>query len=180
MTDYGTLKSAISWDDYFMSIAFLVAMKSKDPSTKVGAVIVGAENEIVSTGFNGLPRNFKDYEHRLERPLKYMIVHHAEENAIINAARIGVSVKGCKIYVTWAPCASCAKMIIQSGIKEVIYYDFDIVKNDNFDKVWQQSMSIANEMFNESSIVSKKFNGKITKPEALIQGEVINIIDKEL
>ena len=110
----------LSWDEYFMNIAILVSSRSKDKSTKVGAVIV-KDRVIVSTGYNGFPRGIDDDRiERHERPLKYQFTCHAEENAIFNAARIGAKVAGSDIYVTLHPCTECSKAIIQSQIKRVI------------------------------------------------------------
>lgn len=121
-TDY------ISWDEYFMGIAKLAAMRSKDPGTQVGACIVGEDNKILSIGYNGFPRGLSDdefpWEREAERDLdtKYMYVTHAELNAILNFR--GGTLAGAKIYVTLFPCNECAKAIIQSGITEVVYlYD---------------------------------------------------------
>ena len=93
------------------------AQWSKDPSTKVGCVVVGPDREIRSTGFNGLPRGIEDTAERLgDRALKYPLICHAEENAIMHAARIGVALKGCIAYVTWPPCTRCARSLIQAGV----------------------------------------------------------------
>lgn len=133
----------ISWDDYFMAIAKLSAMRSKDPNTQVGACIVSGdtnihikENTILSIGYNGLPYGCSDDEFPWDRQgelleTKYPYVVHAELNAILNAQ--GKSLMGTKIYVALFPCNECAKAIIQSGIKEVIYLsdkysETDIVK----------------------------------------------------
>lgn len=114
----------ISWDEYFMSIALLSAKRSKDPSTQVGACIVDDENKVVSIGYNGMPRNIKDSDLTWEKGedlnSKYLYVCHAEFNAILNT-RNGSALKGCRVYVTLFPCNECAKAIIQTGIKEVIY-----------------------------------------------------------
>lgn len=114
----------LSWDEYFMGIALLSAQRSKDDSTQVGACIVGDGNRILSMGYNGMPSGCDDDELPWERegePLntKYLYVCHAELNAILNHS--GISLKCAKIYVTLFPCNECAKAIIQSGIKEVIY-----------------------------------------------------------
>ncbi len=119
-TDY------ISWDEYFMGVAMLSAMRSKDSNTQVGACIVSPENKIISVGYNGMPTGCDDDDMPWERegdPLetKYPFVCHAELNAILN--RQAVSLSNSRIYVTLFPCNECAKAIIQSGIKEVIYYD---------------------------------------------------------
>ncbi len=118
-TDY------ISWDEYFMGIAILSAQRSKDNSTQVGACIVNKENKIVAVGYNGMPTGCSDDEMPWERTAeneldtKYPFVCHAELNAILNS-NIG-NLSGCTLYVTLYPCNECAKAIIQSGIKKVVY-----------------------------------------------------------
>lgn len=114
----------ISWNEYFMGVAVLASMRSKDPNTQVGACIVDNENRILSTGYNGFPSGCSDDEFPWERKgdfceTKYPFVVHAELNAILNAR--GKNLTGAKIYVALFPCNECAKAIIQSGIKEVIY-----------------------------------------------------------
>src|SRR3990167_7197511 len=100
----------ISWDESFMSMVYLVAMKSKDESTHVGAVVVGPDNEIKSTGYNSFVRKLNDHlTMRQERPEKYYWFEHAERNAIYNATLNGVSLKGCKIYTNGVPCMDCAR-----------------------------------------------------------------------
>lgn len=117
----------ISWDEYFMGIALLSAQRSKDSHTQVGACIVNHENKILSLGYNGMPTGCCDddmpWERSGENPVntKYMYVCHAELNAILN--RSSGSLEGAKLYVTLFPCNECAKAIIQSGIREVIYGD---------------------------------------------------------
>ena len=127
----------ISWDEYFMGVAVLSAKRSKDPSTQVGACIVDRENHILSTGYNGFPCGCSDDEFPWERDgdyceTKYPFVVHAELNAILNAQ--GKSLVGSKIYISLFPCNECAKAIIQSGIKEVIYLS---------DKYAEQNSTIA-------------------------------------
>ena len=118
-------KDYLSWDEYFMAIAKLSAMRSKDPSTQVGACIVAGDNRILSIGYNGAPNGFNDDEFPWARegedPLetKYVYSTHSELNAILNYS--GGSLAGAKLYVTLFPCNECAKAIIQSGIREVIY-----------------------------------------------------------
>ncbi|MBQ4625626.1 MAG: dCMP deaminase family protein [Clostridia bacterium] len=114
----------ITWDEYFMGIAMLSARRSKDPSTQVGACIVNNRNKIMSVGYNGFPLGCSDDDFPWDRTgddyeTKYPYVCHAELNAILNNG--GSSLEGCKIYVALFPCNECAKAIIQSGIKEVIY-----------------------------------------------------------
>lgn len=115
-------KNYISWDEYFMGVAILASKRSKDPNTQVGACIVNEENIILSTGYNGFPSGCSDDEYPWEREgenTKYPYVVHAELNAILNAN--GKSLRNSRIYVALFPCNECAKAIIQSGIKEVIY-----------------------------------------------------------
>lgn len=114
----------LNWDSYFMGIALLSSMRSKDPSTSVGACIVSEDNKILSLGYNGMPIGCSDDEYPWERegdPLdtKYLYVCHAELNALLNYS--GTNMKGSKIYTTLFPCNECTKALIQSGIKEVIY-----------------------------------------------------------
>ena len=116
----------LSWDEYFMGIALLSAGRSKDSNTQVGACIVSDENKILSVGYNGMPTGCSDDEMPWERegsPLetKYPFVCHAELNAILN--RSTGSLKNARIYVSLFPCNECAKAIIQSGIKEVVYME---------------------------------------------------------
>lgn len=114
----------ISWDEYFMGVAILASMRSKDPSTQVGACIVDENNRILSTGYNGFPHGCSDDEYPWEREgdtnaTKYPYVVHAELNAILNAG--GRPLAGARIYVALFPCNECAKAIIQCGIREVVY-----------------------------------------------------------
>ena len=116
-------KDYISWDEYFMSIAMLSCMRSKDPSTQVGACIVNELNHIVGVGYNGFPKGCDDTDFPWGRDgefleTKYPYVVHAEQNAILNSS---TSVRGSRIYVSLFPCNECAKYIIQSGIEKLIY-----------------------------------------------------------
>ena len=119
-------KDYLTWDEYFMGIAKLSAMRSKDPNTQVGACIVSADNRILSIGYNGSPNGFHDDAFPWDRegePLhtKYLYVCHAELNAILKFRCSRKDLEGAKVYVDLFPCNECAKLIIQSGIKEVIY-----------------------------------------------------------
>ena len=114
----------ISWDEYFMGIALLSAQRSKDDNTQVGACIVNHDNKILSLGYNGMPTGCDDDKMPWEREgdainTKYMYVCHAELNAILNSG--DTSLKDSILYVTLFPCNECAKAIIQSGIREVVY-----------------------------------------------------------
>ncbi len=117
-------KDYLSWDEYFMGVAILSSYRSKDPNTQVGACIVSEKNKIMSVGYNGLPTGCNDDDFPWERDgdsydTKYPYVCHAELNAILNNA--GAPLVGCRIYVALFPCNECAKAIIQSGIREVVY-----------------------------------------------------------
>ncbi len=112
----------INWDEYFMGVAMLAAKRSKDPNTQVGACIVSADNIIISTGYNGMPKGCSDDEFPWDRTgeeTKYPYVVHAELNAILNAN--GRDLRGSRVYVALFPCNECAKAIIQSGVSEVVY-----------------------------------------------------------
>lgn len=116
-TDY------IDWDQYFMGISLMSAMRSKDPHTQVGACIVNEDHKIVGIGYNGFPRGVSDKEFPWEREgdyldTKYPYVVHAEQNAILNST---TKLEGCRIYVSLFPCHECTKTLIQAGITEVIY-----------------------------------------------------------
>jgi dCMP deaminase len=111
----------MDWINYFLGIAEQVKLKSKDESTQIGAVIVGKNKEILSTGYNSFPRGLNDnLKERQERPEKYFWIEHAERNAIYNAARVGTPIDNSEIYLTSGlPCCDCARAIINSGIKKV-------------------------------------------------------------
>ena len=119
-------KAKINWDEYFMGIAELSALRSKDPNTKVGACIVDEDKKVVSIGYNGMPRNCDESELSWNKgeglDSKYLYVCHAEFNAILNT-RNNAALRGCTLYVTLFPCNECSKAIIQTGIKEVVYAD---------------------------------------------------------
>ncbi|MBQ6452111.1 MAG: dCMP deaminase family protein [Solobacterium sp.] len=116
-------ENTLSWDEYFMGLAHLSALRSKDPSTQVGAAIVDENHRVVSVGYNGFPKGCDDDEFPWDREggmlvTKYAYVVHAELNAILNSPR---SVNGCTLYVSLFPCNECAKAIIQAGIKKIVY-----------------------------------------------------------
>lgn len=118
-------KDYIKWDEYFMGLAMLSAQRSKDPNTQVGACIVNDQYKVVAMGYNGMPRGVNDSDMPWEREgafldTKYAYVCHSELNAILNSV---ANTDGCTIYVTLFPCNECAKAIIQSGIKRVVYAD---------------------------------------------------------
>lgn len=140
------------WHYRFMEVAELVKTWSKDTSTKVGAVVVGPDREIRSTGYNGVVRGVEDdIPERLERPTKYDFFEHAERNAVYNACLIGASLKGCVIYVTAMPCPDCARAIIQSGIKMVVTRKVEIDENSPTG-TWRDKLVYSEQMFREAGI----------------------------
>jgi dCMP deaminase len=146
----------MTWTNYFVGISEQVKLKSKDRSFQCGAVIVGAEREIVSTGYNSFPRGVDDsIEERYEKPLKYMWTEHAERNAIYNSARIGVSTKGCDMYITAdGPCVDCARAIIQAGIKTLYCKREKILNQDT----WGESVAVALQLLKEGGVEVKYYN----------------------
>lgn len=140
------------WDQRFLALAKHIAEWSKDPSTQVGCVVVGPDREIRSTGFNGFPRGIEDRLERLaDRAQKYPLICHAEENAIMHAARIGVALKDCVAYVTWPPCTRCARSLIQAGIREVVYpAPIDIPER------WQEDFQLSKDMFSEAGVLVRE------------------------
>ena len=138
----------MKWDRRFIGLAHHIAQWSKDPSPQVGCVVVGPDREIRSTGFNGFPRGIEDSAERLaQRELKYPLICHAEENAIMHAARIGVSLKDCTAFVTWPPCTRCARSLIQAGVREVAYPD-----GLQIPERWQHDFELSHSMFVEARI----------------------------
>ena len=141
----------MDWTEYFLGIAEQVKLKSKDVSTQIGAVIVGEDNEILSTGYNSFPRGLDDTKiERQERPEKYFYMVHAEINSIINASRTGVSIKNSSIYLTCGiPCTDCAKGIINAGIKTIFCKQICTTKNN---EKWIEHQKISLEMFDECGV----------------------------
>ena len=135
------------WHYRFLELTDRIATWSKDPARGVGCVIVSDAKQIISTGFNGLPRGIEDRPDRLERPTKYDLMCHAEMNAIVQCARNGVTPIGCILYSSFYPCIQCALAIIQSGIKEVVAYE---VTSD--DARWLDSIAKSRAVFQEAGI----------------------------
>lgn len=109
----------MNWSDYLMGFAEHAALKSKD-TTKVGAVLV-RDNAVLCTAFNGPPRGVKDSEDRFVRPRKYLFAAHAEMNLVSTAAREGIRIAGCSVYVTHTPCSMCARILIQAGVRRIVF-----------------------------------------------------------
>ena len=138
------------WGDRYLGLAREVSTWSKDPSTKVGAVIIGNDGEVLSQGFNGFPRGISDNSARLkDRDKKYKLVVHAEMNAIYNAGLNGVSLKDSTLYVYGLPvCNECAKGIIQVGIKTVV-----AKRPKDYNKDWDESIKDAEALFKEAEVM---------------------------
>ena len=122
----GPREDYISWDEYFAGIARLTAMRSKDPSTQVGSVLVSKDNRILSVGYNGTPARVHDEEMNWNRECdwlhsKYPVVVHSEHNAIANYRGSQRDLAGSRLYVDLFPCSSCAKLVVTAGVEEVIY-----------------------------------------------------------
>lgn len=141
----------MNWLNYFISIAEVVKLKSKDEHTQIGVAVVGPDNEIRSTGYNSFPRGINDrVAVRQQRPLKYFYFAHAERNALYNAARVGTPLKDCVMYLTCGvPCADCAIGIINSGIKEIWV---NWAKNETNSEKWAEHAKHSMIMFEEAGV----------------------------
>lgn len=154
-----------AWSDYYFSVARDTARQSRDPSTKCGAVIVRPDKTIAGTGFNGFARGVEDSDERYQdRAFKIACVVHAEENAILNA---GGSVRGCDLYVTpLIPCAHCASLIVQAGIKRVFAEAPEVIPDR-----WRENMEIASLILNEGGVDLERSRlvEPINKPRVVIE-----------
>ncbi len=156
-------KNYISWDEYFMGVATLSAHRSKDPNTQVGACIVNDRNRIVGIGYNWFPHGCSDDDFPWDRDwwfcdTKYAHVVHAEANAILNSG--GWDLNWCKIYVALFPCNECAKLIIQSGIKEIVYLS-DKYSGTDADMVSRRMLNAAGVKLTKINIENKEITLKL-------------------
>lgn len=156
-------KNYIGWDDYFMGIAILSSLRSKDPNTQVGACIVNEEKRIVGVGYNGFPKGCDDLNFPWEREgafleTKYPYVCHAELNAILNSIK---TLKNCTIYVALFPCNECSKAIIQSGIKEIVYL------SDKYDGT--ETNQASKRMLDSAGVKYRKLDTDIKKLELIYE-----------
>lgn len=136
----------LKWDLRFMEVADLVATWSKDPSTKVGCVLVDQNRHIIATGYNGFPRGVDDSDERLnDRPTKYLMVQHAEANAILQAV---AAIAGATAYVTHRPCSGCSGMLIQAGVKRIVTR----LPSDGFAERFAESFRAADLMLDEAGV----------------------------
>lgn len=173
----------LPWNGYFMQMAYLAATKSKDPSTKVGAVITSPDHSILSTGFNGLPRGVNDdpkiFERHNQRPSKYSWYEHAERNAIYNSARVGgASLLDSILYTPGLPCADCARGIIQAGIRKVIIHkewreqtEPLIIKDQSWAKTRDETVGI---MLEEAEVWVEEISLNIPGLYGFFNGKVIS------
>jgi len=154
-----------------MSMVYLVASKSKDERTHIGAVIIGSNKEVVSLGYNSFPRKLNDnVPERQKKPEKFYWFEHAERNAIYNATLIGTSLKGCKMYTNGIPCMDCARGIVQSGILEVIV---DKEWNKDNSEKWSEHAKRTIQMFKETSVKLKYWEGEILQIKKFRRGKII-------
>jgi dCMP deaminase len=160
------------WDVWFMKHVYLAASKSKDPRTKIGAVLV-KDKRIISNGYNGFPYNVNDLEQRyLDRPTKYKFICHGEFNAVLQCARFGTSSKDSILYTQGIPCDNCCKVIIQGGIKEIICHRQwpDMVNSD----AWKESIAFSQVMLAESGI-SIKWLDEVLGLKGFLDGKEIDV-----
>lgn len=162
-----------NWDDIFMTQVYLVALRSTDRNTHIGAVIVNPDNVKVSDGYNGFVRGLRhDVEERHQSPEKYFWMEHAERNAIFNAGRNGISVKGCRMYTNGMPCMDCARAVVQSGITEVIVdgrWD-----KENSEK-WAENAKRSLQMFKELGIGVRYYSGHFVNIHKFRHGKKLSL-----
>jgi dCMP deaminase len=153
------------WDLHFLTLCKEAAKMSRDTSTKTGCVIVRPDHSIASTGFNGFPRDVDDTKkERYERPAKYLFTEHCDRNAIFTAARHGVPLEFCIMYLTGPPCADCTRAIIQSGISEVVWPEDNPFEQDpEVMKRWMQSLKAAFEMMEEAGVEMRRVDTRIVR-----------------
>jgi dCMP deaminase len=165
-----------TWDELFMKHVYLIASKSKDTKTKVGAVIV-RNNAIISEGYNGMCKGVDDaVEDRYERPEKYFWMEHAERNSIYHCSRNGISTDSTTLYTMGLPCSDCARSIIQSGIKEIVLHedwDHGLSLKMNRQK-WSDSCIRSDIMFSEAKIQIRMFKGFLGC-KTMVDGQIFDI-----
>ncbi len=146
------MKKALSWEEYFMTLALVASLKSKDTSTQVGAVVIDNKSrKVISSGYNGFPRYLDDNKIPQSRPEKYLYVVHAELNAILHAER---NLSDCSLFVTSFPCSECMKAVIQTGIKTVVYLN-ELSGDD-----WESSRIATMKLAELAKIEVRRFDGE--------------------
>ena len=150
----------MNWDEYYQDITYDIAAKSKDRSSRYGAVVTDVSRRIISTGYNGIPRGLEYREDYHSRPDKYMYFVHAEQNAIFAAAANGTALEGGVIYVIKPPCAECVKAIIQAGIREIVYYENHDETNEERSALdvenWRATLAAAGNMLRLTATTIRK------------------------
>jgi dCMP deaminase len=147
------MKDRPDWDAYFMAMLPIIGSRSHDPHTETACLIVDEDRRIRSTGYNGLPSGVReDIATRFERPEKYYWIEHAERNAIYSAARMGVALKGCTLYLNWYPCMDCARAIVQAGIRRIVC-DKARTEERWHDPKWTADFTRVATLFSESTVV---------------------------
>ena len=171
MNEINQLLPIPTWDEFFMRHVYLAASKSKDPRTKIGAVLV-RDRIIISEGYNGFAREVYDLPERyLNRETKYKFVVHAECNSILNAARHGISTNKSILYTNGIPCDSCGKTIIQAGITDVIIHK---QWPDVPSPVWKESVEITKMMFREAQVIVRVLDS-VLGISGVVDGKIINV-----
>ncbi len=142
------MRNRETWDTRWLNVAQLIGTWSKDQSRKVGCVIVGTANQILSSGYNGFVRGVDDdLADRHERPAKYEWTEHAERNAIFNAARTGIALQGATMYLPWFPCAACARAIVQVGLKTLV-----AIRPKREDPQWGDQFEVSEQLLREAGV----------------------------
>ena len=162
------------WDEFFIRIAYLIAQKSKDSSTKIGSVLV-RDRSILSAGFNGLPIGCNDnIKERHLKPHKYHFYEHSERNCLYLAARHGTNTSNSTLFTLSPPCSDCGRGLIQSGVKELVFHKqhFDMFSIEN--PKWRESCDISFVMLQESGIKIKRLD-KVLNIECLIAGQSFHV-----
>ncbi|CAF4244777.1 unnamed protein product, partial [Rotaria magnacalcarata] len=164
-----------NWNELFMLKVYLTAEKSKDPRTKIGAVLVRDRRDLVS-GYNGIPEGVQDLPNRFQRPIKYMYFEHAERNAIFTAARHGIRTDGAILYVQALPCVDCARAIIQSGIRKIFVHEqfykiSTAIKRDN----WIGHDDVTMQMLDEANVELVMLDLPDLKVDAYLDGLVYHL-----
>ncbi len=175
MTDTPTLHNP-SWDELFMRHAYLISSKSKDPRTKIGAVLV-RDRRVISEGYNGLPMGVCDhfFPERDERPEKYFWYEHAERNSVYVCARFGHKTEGSIIFTQGVPCSDCTRAIIQAGIVEVVVHtQWENYEQQFYREKWLESGKRSNQMLKEAEIPVRRFDG-VLNVTSLMDGKIITL-----
>lgn len=143
----------LKWDRRFLEMERLVSTWSKDPSTKVGCVVVDCDNRVRSIGYNGFPPGVDDTPERYnDRPTKYMFIEHADRNAIYSATRFGTSLMGCTMYLPGPPCHDCMRGIIQAGITRVVFPENNMFESGELAERWKTQLDASRTLAQEAGV----------------------------